>query len=187
MPESVESAKFISHRARMSGNFDSRKDLHLAIFEWRSQIFVKLSFRELCDSKLSGLRPFDNIAIIHWVKNSQKQKIRQWVNETLIVEVIVVTLTENSSKTTPVFLTADGEASWSLFPSSVYSLSRSLYFPSIKDEIKKNLHVMIKQSSHSSNWVYTCWSSVEPWIYKNFGTKNIYNKIKPTLNVENRL
>ena len=26
---------------------------------------VKLSFRELCGSKLSGLLPFDNMAIIH--------------------------------------------------------------------------------------------------------------------------
>ena len=31
----------------------------------RPQIFVKLSFRELYDSKLSGLHPFDNMAIIH--------------------------------------------------------------------------------------------------------------------------
>ena len=35
----------------------------------RPQIFVKLSFRELCGSKLSGLHPFDNMAIIHCVKN----------------------------------------------------------------------------------------------------------------------
>ena len=28
-------------------------------------IFVKLGFRELCDSKLSGLHPFDNMAITH--------------------------------------------------------------------------------------------------------------------------
>ena len=34
--------------------------------------FVKLSFRNLCDSKLSGLHPFDNMAIIHWVKNRSK-------------------------------------------------------------------------------------------------------------------
>ena len=27
-------------------------------------IFVKLSFRELCDSELSGLHPFDNMVII---------------------------------------------------------------------------------------------------------------------------
>ena len=31
--------------------------------EQRPQIFVKLSFRELSDSKVSGLCPFDNMAI----------------------------------------------------------------------------------------------------------------------------
>ena len=56
---------FVSHRARMSGEFDSRKDLQSTKFERRSQIFVKLSFRELCDSKLSGLHTFDNMAILH--------------------------------------------------------------------------------------------------------------------------
>ena len=49
----------------MSGEFDSWKDLHLTKFKQRPQIFAKLSFRELCDSKLSGLHPFDNMAIIH--------------------------------------------------------------------------------------------------------------------------
>ena len=64
LPESIESFKFVSDRARMSGKFDSRKDLHSTKFEGRPQIFVKLSFRELCDSKLSGVHPFDNMAII---------------------------------------------------------------------------------------------------------------------------
>ena len=49
----------------MSGEFDSRKDSQSTKFEQRPQIFVKLSFRELCDSKLSGLHAFDNITIIH--------------------------------------------------------------------------------------------------------------------------
>ena len=62
----------------------------------------KLSFRELCDSKLSGLHPFDKMVVTHWVKNrsktkSQKQKSRLCVHETQIFEVIFVTLTENSS------------------------------------------------------------------------------------------
>ena len=48
----------------MSGVFDSRKDLQSTKFEQRLQIFVKLSFRELCRSKLSGLNTFDNMAII---------------------------------------------------------------------------------------------------------------------------
>ena len=34
--------------------------------------FLKLRFRELCDSKLSGLHPFDNMAKIHEVKNWSK-------------------------------------------------------------------------------------------------------------------
>ena len=56
----------------MSREFDSRKDSHSTKFERRPQILVKLSFRELSDSKLSGLHPFDNMAIIHQVKNSLK-------------------------------------------------------------------------------------------------------------------
>ena len=48
----------------MSGEFDSRKDSQPTKFEQRSQIFVKLSFRELCESKLSGLNAFDNMAVI---------------------------------------------------------------------------------------------------------------------------
>ena len=59
---------FVSNRARISGEFDLRRDSQSTQFEWRPQIFVKLGFRELCDSKLSGLHPFDNMAIIHWVK-----------------------------------------------------------------------------------------------------------------------
>ena len=49
----------------MSGESDSRKDSQSTKFERRPRIFVKLSFRELCDSKLSGLHAFDNMAIIH--------------------------------------------------------------------------------------------------------------------------
>ena len=48
----------------MSGEFDSRKDSQSTKFELRPQKFVKLSFRELCDSMLSGLHPLDNMAII---------------------------------------------------------------------------------------------------------------------------
>ena len=49
----------------MSGEFESRKDSKSTKFDLRLQIFVKLSFRELCDSKLPGLHAFDNMAIIH--------------------------------------------------------------------------------------------------------------------------
>ena len=65
LPESVESSRFVSHRARMSGEFDSRKDSQPTKFEQRPQIFIKLSFRELWDLKLSGLHAFDNMAKIH--------------------------------------------------------------------------------------------------------------------------
>ena len=56
---------FVSKRTKMSGKFDSRKDLHSLKFKQGPGILSKLSFRELCDSKLSGLHPFDNMAIIH--------------------------------------------------------------------------------------------------------------------------
>ena len=72
LPESIESSKIVSHRAPMSEGFDSRKDSHSTKFKRRPQIFVKLRFRELCDSKLSGLHPFDNMAMIHEVKNWSK-------------------------------------------------------------------------------------------------------------------
>ena len=49
----------------MSGVFDSRKDLHSTKIEQRPLIFVKLSFRELCDSKLSSIHPFGNMVMIH--------------------------------------------------------------------------------------------------------------------------
>ena len=51
----------LSHTARMSGEFDSRKDSQSTKFEQRPRIFVKLGFRELWDSKLSGLHAFDNM------------------------------------------------------------------------------------------------------------------------------
>ena len=49
----------------MSAEFDSRKDSHSTKLEQGPQIFIKLSFRELCGSKLSGLHSFDSVAIIH--------------------------------------------------------------------------------------------------------------------------
>ena len=73
MPESIEPSKFVSNRARMPGQADSRKDSNSTKFEIRPQIFVELSFRELSDSKLSGLYHFDNTVMIHWVKNMSKR------------------------------------------------------------------------------------------------------------------
>ena len=66
----------MSQRARMSREFNSRKGSQPTKFKQRPWIFVKLSFRELCDSKLSSLHPFDNIAIIHWIKN--RSKTERW-------------------------------------------------------------------------------------------------------------
>ena len=42
----MESSRLVSHGARMSGEFDSRKDSQLTKFEQRSQIFAKIRFRE---------------------------------------------------------------------------------------------------------------------------------------------
>ena len=54
----------------MSGEFDSRKDTHSTKLERRPQIFVKLSFRELRGSKLSGLHPFDNMVYIRFFRQN---------------------------------------------------------------------------------------------------------------------
>ena len=59
------SSKFVSHGARMLGELDSKKGSHSTKLEPGPQIIVKLSFRELCGSRLSGLYPFDNMTIIH--------------------------------------------------------------------------------------------------------------------------
>ena len=63
----MESSTFVTHRARMPGKFDSRKDLQSTKFELRPQIFVKLSFTKLCNSKLSGLHTFDNIILVYYI------------------------------------------------------------------------------------------------------------------------
>ena len=45
----------------MSGEFDSQS----TGIEGRLQIFIELSFRELCHSKLCGFYAFDNMVVIH--------------------------------------------------------------------------------------------------------------------------
>ena len=87
LPESIESSHFVSCRARISVEFDSRKDSHSKKLEWRPQIFVRLSFWEFRGSKLPGLHLFD-MAIIHWVKNRLKQKGRPWVCEIPIIDTL---------------------------------------------------------------------------------------------------
>ena len=44
LQEPIKSSKVVPHRARMSAEFDWRKDSHPTKFEWRLQILVKLSF-----------------------------------------------------------------------------------------------------------------------------------------------
>ena len=48
----------------MLGEFDSRKDSQSTKFQRRPRLFVKLSFSELCSSKLSGLHAFDNMVMM---------------------------------------------------------------------------------------------------------------------------
>ena len=55
----------------MSGGFDLTKDSHSTKFEQRPRILVKLSFRELYDSKLSGLCIFD-------IKVKNRLKSERW-------------------------------------------------------------------------------------------------------------
>ena len=47
----------------MSVEFDSKKDSYPTKFELRPTILVTLSFRELYDSNLYGLHPFDNMVV----------------------------------------------------------------------------------------------------------------------------
>ena len=49
----------------MSREFKLRKNLQPRKSEGSPQILIKPSFRELWNSKLSGLRLFDNMTIIH--------------------------------------------------------------------------------------------------------------------------
>ena len=49
----------------MSGELHSRKYLESTKFEQRPLVFVKLSNRELCDLKLSGLHDFYNMTTTH--------------------------------------------------------------------------------------------------------------------------
>ena len=126
----------------MSEEFDSRKDSHSTKSEQRPVIFVKLSFKELCYSKSSGFYPFDNMVMIHWVKNRSKTKrlavgswdtnpgsnlcdsqwkficCNKWHQGTSEIsipsEIALGTHFHawHDIKTTPVFLPADGKASW---------------------------------------------------------------------------
>ena len=77
--------------------FNSTKDSHPLILERRSRILAKLSLRELNDSTISGIYTFEIMAISLSLKRDKNHKGRLWVHETPILEVMFVTLTENSS------------------------------------------------------------------------------------------
>ena len=63
MPESIESSRIVSHKARMSGKFDSRKDLQTKKFERKPQIFLKLS-REPFEAKSKCVKKHDSAIYI---------------------------------------------------------------------------------------------------------------------------
>ena len=73
-----------------------RRKIHSTNLEQRPWVLVKLSFIVLCDSKLSGLHPFNNMVIIHQLKIGKKQKSKLCVHDKPIREVILFTLTESS-------------------------------------------------------------------------------------------
>ena len=75
MFESIESSKFVSHKARISEEFDSRKVSYPKKLDQRPQTFVKLSFRELLNSR--------------WPERVNSDFM-------IIFDVIVLTLTQNS-------------------------------------------------------------------------------------------
>ena len=65
----------------MSREFVSRKDPHSRKFQQKPRIYIKLSFRELRNSNLSGLHSFDNMTINNWVKNrlkTEKYAVSSW-------------------------------------------------------------------------------------------------------------
>ena len=79
MLESVESFWFVPHKARLTGEFDSKKDSQPTKrltgefnsrknsqptkLQKRARILVNLRFKELRDSELSDLCTFDSMAI----------------------------------------------------------------------------------------------------------------------------
>lgn len=56
MPLPNESSKIGTHKAKISGQLDSKRDSH--------QMLLKLEFRELHDLKVTGFSTFDRTAIL---------------------------------------------------------------------------------------------------------------------------
>ena len=66
LPESIESYKFVSNRARMSKQLDSRKDSHPPKFQCRPRLLVKQSFILREEDKISVPGIFKNLANGGW-------------------------------------------------------------------------------------------------------------------------
>ena len=69
---STESSKFVSCRARNVRRVGFKERFTINKIRKKASNTCKAKFRVLCGSKLSGFNPFDNMAIIHWVKNRLK-------------------------------------------------------------------------------------------------------------------
>ena len=151
----------------MSGEFNSREDSYSTKLEWRPQIFVKLSFRDLCGSKLSDLHLFDNMSIIHWVKyrlKAERLAVSSWDTNpwsnicdphwelisrnrwhlgtseiSTALEIVVGTYFHawHGAKTVPVFLPADGGASWFLLSTSVQPENTNAFILKVTGQVWK--------------------------------------------------
>ena len=130
----------------MSQEFNSWKDSHSTkLLKRRPQILVKLSFRELCDSKLSGLHPFDNI-VISWVKNKLKIErlaVSSW--DTNHWRNFYVTFTENSS-----VITNDTESIAHVIKHVNFQLFRAY----LAQVIRKNWQLTINKSTNKFAVLY---------------------------------
>ena len=118
-----------------------------------------------------GLHPFDNMAIIYWVKSR-----KLWVHETPIFEVILDPGTSEIStppdvavgthfhahhgiKTVPVFLPDDAEASWLLF--QIWSPDYHWYYQTAVQPENTAKKVRI---SMNNSWGVT-FSVMPPYLY----------------------
>ena len=73
---SAKPSKFVSHKAKISREFDPWNDLEATTLERKPHVLLQLRFRDLYDSKLDLLRTFDNIAISVNCKIRQNQKVK---------------------------------------------------------------------------------------------------------------
>ena len=117
----------------MSGEFSSRNDSHPSKFEWRFQILVKFSFRELFHPVWPGLRNSDNVTISlssdtnpwinfcdpHWQLIFCCNNWHPGISETPIPLEIAVERhlhVGHGTKNISMLLTSNGNTSWLLLP-----------------------------------------------------------------------